>query len=373
MTAAGRFGTFFVPGPTEVRREVLEAMSGPMIPHRSADFEALFAGAQVGLREIFQTKRPVMITASSATGLMESALRCFPPGRVLCLVNGAFSQRFSIISEACGHESERYEVAWGEVHDPERVRELLGKGKFAAVTVVHSETSTGARNPIREISDAAHEAGAKCLIDSVSGAAGMELRFDDWNLDFVLTGSQKAVALPPGLAFAVASEEFIADAKRAPARGVYFDVVELDNFAKQNQTPSTPAVSLFYAMREQLAHIRAQGIETRWANHAAMAKMTEEWSDNLARECGDTLTNIVAKGARSQTVSTLRLPEGWSTALFLSGVAKLGFTVASGYGKLRDTTIRIGHMGDHTVETLKPCLDACAEVLRETARASRVK
>lgn len=368
-----KFGTFFVPGPTEVRREVLDAMSGPMIPHRSTQFETLYAGAQVGLREVFQTKRPVMITASSATGLMESALRCLPPGRVLCLVNGAFSQRFANISEACGHQSERYEVEWGEVHDPQRVREMLGKGKFAAVTVVHSETSTGARNPIREISDIAHEAGAKCLIDSVSGASGIELRFDDWNLDFVLTGSQKAIALPPGLAFAVASESFIEDAKRAPARGVYFDLVELDSFAKQNQTPSTPGVSLFYAMKEQLRAILSEGMEARWAKHTAMAKMTDEWSDALERETGETLRNIVAKGNRAQTVSTLRLPEGWNSTVFLAEVAKRGFIVASGYGKLRDTTIRIGHMGDHSVATLGPCLDACAEVFRGAMKPAHAK
>ena len=340
-------------------------MTGPMIPHRSADFEALFAGAQVGLREIFQTKRPVMITASSATGLMESALRCLPPGRVLCLVNGAFSQRFSAISEACGHQTERYEVEWGGVHDPNRVRELLGDGKFAAVTVVHSETSTGARNPVREISDVAHAAGAKCLIDSVSGAGGMEIRFDDWNLDFVLTGSQKALALPPGLGFAVASESFIEDAKRAPSRGVYFDLIELDNFAKQNQTPSTPAVSLFYALREQLAYIRAEGITNRWAKHSAMAKMASDWLDSLTSE-DKRLSNIVANGSRSETVSTIRLPAGWNTLVFLGEVAKRGFTVASGYGKLRDTTIRIGHMGDHTPETLRPCLDAITDVFVQT-------
>src|SRR5207237_1467985 len=129
--------------------------------------------------------------------------------------------------------------------------DLLAKGKFAAVTVVHSETSTGARNPIREISDIAHARGAKCLIDSVSGVGGIELRFDEWNLDFVLTGSQKALALPPGLAFAVASTSFVDRANATHGRGVYFDLVELDAYARRNQTPSTPALSLFYALEAQ--------------------------------------------------------------------------------------------------------------------------
>ena len=223
---------------------------------------------------------------------------------MLCLVNGAFSQRFAAIASACGHETDRYEVEWGETHDPQQVDEMLAAGKCSAVTVVHSETSTGARNPVKEISDIAHKRGAKCLIDSVSGAGGIELRFDDWGLDFVPTGSQKALALPPGLGFAVASESFIADAKSAPNRGVYFDLVELDTFAKQNQTPSTPAISLFYALREQVGAITREGIEARWARHSAMAKMTDVWSDGA-------LPNIVAKGQRAQTVSTLRLPEGW--------------------------------------------------------------
>ncbi len=359
MTSPSKFGTFFVPGPTEVRREVLEAMSGPMIPHRSSQFENLFAECQIGLREVFQTRRPVMITASSATGMMESALRCLPPGRVLCLVNGAFSQRFASIAEACGHATEKYEVEWGEVHDAAKVGELLSKGEFIALTVVHSETSTGARNPVKAISDAAHAAGAKCLIDSVSGAGGIELRFDDWNLDFVLTGSQKALALPPGLGFAVSSEQFISEAKSAPNRGVYFDLVELDTYAKQNQTPSTPAVSLFYALREQLGATRAEGIESRWARHSAMAKMTDEWADRIGA-----LKNIVAEGNRSQTVSTLRLPEGITSGPYLADVASRGYIVASGYGKLKETTIRIGHMGDHSVATLGPCLDACEAALR---------
>ena len=362
MKPSKPFGTFFVPGPTEVRREILEAMTGPMIPHRSAQFEKLFARAQAGLRKVFKTSRPVMITASSATGMMESAMRCIRPGPVLCLVNGAFSERFAKIAEACGHESERYEVPWGEVHDPQRVDEMLHARKFTAVAVVHSETSTGAKNPIKAISDIAHSREARCLIDSVSGVGGLELRFDDWGLDFVLTGSQKALALPPGLAFAAASEEFIAEATSAPSRGVYFDVVELDRFARESQTPSTPAVSLFYAVAAQMDAIAKEGIEARWARHDAMAALVAEWSKSEARKPDGGLGNIVRAGSRSSTVSTLRLPDGWTSSAFLGAVAERGFTLASGYGKLKDSTFRIGHMGDHTVETVRALLDACAEV-----------
>lgn len=358
MKDANKFGTFFVPGPTDVRPEILEAMSGQMIPHRSPQFEALFARAQTGLRHVFQTTQPVVIAASSGTGMMECAVRCVRPGPILCLVNGAFSERFAMISRACGHESVTYEVPWSEVHDPAKVDELLAGGKFSAVTVVHSETSTGARNPIREISDVAHRHGARCLIDSVSGLGGLELRFDEWGLDFVLTGSQKALALPPGLSFGAASEDFIREASTAPVRGIYFDLIELIAFAKKGQTPSTPAVSLFYALVAQLDAIVAEGIESRWAKHATMAKLVSEWSDSVAQGPDGGFSNIVRKESRSNTVSTIRLPEGWAAPDFLKAVRELGFSLGGGYGKLAGSTFRIGHLGDHTPDTVRTLLSA---------------
>jgi aspartate aminotransferase-like enzyme len=273
-------------------------------------------------------------------------------------VNGAFSERFAMIARACGHESVTYEVPWGEVHDPAKVDELLAGGKFSAVTVVHSETSTGARNPIREISDAAHRRGARCLIDSVSGLGGLELRFDDWKLDFVLTGSQKALALPPGLSFGAASEDFIREANTAPVRGIYFDLLELIAFARKGQTPSTPAVSLFYALVTQLDAIVAEGIESRWARHCAMAKMVSDWSDSVAHGPNGGFTNIVARESRSNTVSTLRLPSGWKAPDFLKAVKQRGFVLGGGYGKLAEGTFRIGHMGDHSPDTVRALLTA---------------
>src|SRR5215216_528311 len=180
-----RFGTFFLPGPTEVRSEVLSAMLRPMIPHRSAEFEELFARLQDGLRGVFLTKRPVYIAASSGTGMMEAAIRALPPGPILCLVNGAFSERFAHIAEMCGRDVDRYEEPWGSVHSLERVDTHLAKKQYRAITVTHSETSTGALNDIRGISDVAHSRNTLCMIDSVSGTPGAELRFDEWKLDYV--------------------------------------------------------------------------------------------------------------------------------------------------------------------------------------------
>ena len=364
MTATKTFGTFFLPGPTEVRDEIMAAMMQPMIPHRGSAFEQLFERLQHGLRPIFKTDRPVYVNSSSATGMMEAAIRCAPPGRLLCLVNGAFSERFAHIASMCGRDVDRYEVAWGQVHAIPQLEERLSMRKYTAMTVVHSETSTGGLNDVRAISDCAHRHGIFCLIDSVSGVAGAELRFDEWKLDYVLTGSQKAFALPPGLSFAVASAAFVDQANGTLGRGVYFDLVELDAYARRNQTPSTPALSLLFALEAQLKSIAGEGIEARWMRHRAMATRTQEWLVKISDETGKKLSNIAPLGSQSPTVSTIRLPTDLPAESFTAAVAKLGFVVGNGYGKLKSSTFRIGHMGDHTVDTVERCLAACSSVLR---------
>jgi aspartate aminotransferase-like enzyme len=364
MIQTKTFGTFFLPGPTEVRDEVMAAMMQPMIPHRGSAFEQLFERLQRGLRPLFKTDRPVYISSSSATGMMEAGIRCAPPGRILSLVNGAFSERFAHIASMCARDVDRYEVAWGQIHTIPQLDERLSMRKYVAITVAHSETSTGALNDVRAISDCAHRHGAVCLVDSVSGLGGAELHFDDWKLDYLLTGSQKALALPPGLSLAVASPAFIDQANGTSARGVYFDLVELDAYARRNQTPSTPALPLFYALELQLKSIAAEGIEARWTRHKAMAARTQDWLAKIDDKTGKRLVNIAPLGSQSPTVSTIRLPADLPSETFTAAVAKRGIVVGNGYGKLKSSTFRIGHMGDHTTETVDRCLAACSSVLR---------
>ena len=355
------FGKFFVPGPTDVRPDVLAAMTQPMIAHRGPEFEAMFARIQEGLRAVFRTQRPVYVSSSSATGLMEAGVRCAPEGKILALVNGGFSERFAKIADMCGRECDRYEVPAGSAHEPDVLREKLSGGRYVAVTVVHSETSTGVLNNVRALSDVAHDHGALCLIDSVSGLGGAPLEFDEWNCDYVLTGSQKALALPPGLAFGAASAAFIAAAKNARGRGVYFDLGEFDEFTSKNQTPNTPAVSLLFAADAQLKSIAAEGMEARWARHAAMRDEVVAWAEGS----GD-MAVVARADERSPTVSAIRLPYGVRPQAFITEVRRHGYTIGGGYGALRDSTFRIGHMGDHTLETVRSCLAACTEALLAT-------
>ena len=233
-----------------------------MIGHRGKGMEDLIARIEPDLQYVFRTKRPVYIASCSATGLMEGAIRNGVRSRVLCLVNGAFSERFFQIARACGVEAEALTVPLGQVHAPDMLEAALKRGKFDAVTVVHSETSTGALNPIAELTRVAHAAGdVAILVDSVSGMAGAQVETDGWELDFVLTGSQKAFAIPAGLAFAAARDNVIERAKAKTDRGIYFDLIEYHKSIQKNQTPNTPALSLFYALAAQLADMRRETIE----------------------------------------------------------------------------------------------------------------
>ena len=358
-------GHFFLPGPTEVHPEVLAAQTRPMIGHRGRDISELLARLQDGLKDVFLTGQPVIISTSSATGLMEAAVRNgVAGGKVLSLVNGSFSSRFGEIALACGHETEVWSVDWGQFHDPDELDARLARGGYDAVTLSHSETSTGALQDLEAIASVTrrHE-GVMLLVDSVTGVGGAEVRTDDWELDFVLTGSQKALALPPGLAFAVASPEMLARSAQASNKGYYFDLLPIMKSLEAFQTPSTPAISLLYALEVQLGRILAEGMEQRWARHAAMRDMTIEWVE--ARHAhGVDLRAFAAEGHRSPTVTCISLPDGTSGPVVVAEMKKRGWVIGSGYSRLKETTIRIGHMGDHTTDNLGELLDDLEKVIQ---------
>jgi aspartate aminotransferase-like enzyme len=366
------FGTFFVPGPTEIRPDILEQLTRPMMPHRNKEFEAMFARIEAGLRDVFLTARPVYVGATSATGFMEMAIRSAPEGKILCLVNGGFSERFAVVAESCSRRVERVVVPWGRTFDLNVVEDRLATRQFVAVTVAHSETSTGVLTDVRAVAELAHRHGAVALVDSVSGAGGAEITVDAWGLDFVFTGSQKAFALPAGLAFAVASPDFVERAKRVRDRGFYFDVVQYEKYAEKNQTPTTPATSLLFALEAQMGDIGREGIERRWERHLAMRDATIEWVQAVSRRRGVDISVVAPEGARSPTVTAISLPTGMVPRELLDAVLVRGYTLGSGYGELKDTTIRIGHMGDHSVDGVKRCLHACESAIAELAERRRL-
>lgn len=357
------FGRFFLPGPTEVRPEVLAAQARAMIGHRGSAIQELIAELEPGLQRIFGTCRPVYVSSSSATGLMEAAIRCCSRERVLSLVNGAFSARFREIASSHGRTVETLEVPWGRGHTADLLDTTLGRSSYDAVTVVHSETSTGVLNPVAELAEAVHRRDdVLLLVDSVTGVGGMSVEADGWQLDFVLTGSQKALALPPGLAFGVAQEAAVRRAETIPNRGTYFDILAFEAGLAKRQTPNTPAISLLYALRTQLARIEAETPAMRYRRHADMAARVWQWVEEMD-DRGVGLSMLAPEGYRSPTVSCICLPDGRTGPEVTARLKDRGFTIAPGYGQLKDTTIRIGHMGDHTVAELDELLHHLEGVL----------
>jgi predicted phosphoserine aminotransferase len=361
------FGRFFLPGPTEVLPEVLAAQDRPMMGHRGAGTEALLAGIAEPMKAVFRTANPVYIAAASATGFMEAAIRNGVRQKVLCLVNGAFSKRFANIAAACAKEVVIHDVPLGGTAEPDDVRRQLKETGADAVTVVHSESATGALSPLADIAKVVHEFDdVMLLVDAVTSMGATPVETDAWGLDFVLTGSQKAFALPPGLAFGAASARLLERAKTVPGRGIYFDLVPYDTEIRKHQTPYTPALSLIYALDAQLKRIAASGgIEARWARHQAMQQRVERWVKEQGAALGG-VDFLPRAGRRSWTVSCLKVPAGG--ALTGGTVAKKmearGITIGAGYKALKDSTFRIGHMGDHTVAGVENVLANLEEVLK---------
>lgn len=369
------FERFFLPGPVAVRDRVLEAMARPVIGHRGAAMKELIAGLQPGLRALFGTQRPVYLSTSSATGLMEAAVVNLSRTRILCLVCGAFSGRFHAIAESTGRPADRLDVAWGEPTLPEQLDDRLAQepGRYDLVTAVHSETSTGVLNPVEALAEvvSGHE-DVLFAVDAVTSIGGVPFRTDAWGVDMVVTGSQKALALPPGLSLGVASERALARAEERADRSYYFDLLDFERRIRDDQTPNTPVVPLFYALEEQLEWIDDEGLEARFARHREMARLTHERVEVLRRRTGAPFRVLASEGHRSPTVTAIRLPEAIPGREVAIRMRERGFVVAPGYGRLKDATLRIGHMGDHTARELETLLDALERVISEALTAAEL-
>ena len=333
------FGRFFLPGPTEVRPEVLQAMTRPVIGHRGSEMSRLLAGCDPVLRALFRTTLPVYVSSSSATGMMEAAVRNGVRRRALALVNGAFSQRFRDLVADCGREVETYDAPPGQCHDPDEVYRRLRGGGFDAVTVVHSETSTGVLDPLPAIAEAARRAEGESgeeillLVDGVTSVGGSLVEAEAWGLDFLLTGSQKAMALPPGLAFAAASERMMARAATLPGRGHYFDLLEFEKFWRKHQAPTTPAVPLVYALVEQCRRIAAEGVEARAARHLAMRDRCLRWVEEWGPRRG--LSPFAPEGCRSPTVTCIRVDGPVPAPQIVARLEARGWTIGGDTGRSR--------------------------------------
>jgi len=355
---------FFLPGPVYVLEEVRQQMVRPVVAHRSAEFRQVWAAISAALPDVFRTTRPCMTATGSATLLMEASLVSLTGDAVLHLTNGAFSERWRTVGRALGRSSDEVAVPWGEAVDPALVRAALRRRRYEAVTLVHNETSTGVLNPLAELAAVIHEeSDALVLVDTVSSLAAAPVETDDWGLDFVFAGVQKGIASPPGLSVFTFSQRAEARAGSIPHRGFYGDLLRYRDQQAGGGPITTPAVAECYALERQLALVGAEGMEARWERHARLAARTADWA------AAEGLSFASTGSHRSPSVSCLRPPGALVAPAVVRGLAERGFVVGGGYGKWKQETFRIGHMGEVSDGDLAALLAVATEVLHELTRS----
>ena len=325
----------------------------------------LLGRVYAALPPMFGTTQPVYVASGAATGMMESAIRCGTRSRVLSLVCGAFGERFARIAESCGRAVTRLVAHPGDTVSAEALADALEHGQYDAVTAVHVETSTGAMSDIAQYGRAvaAHD-DVLLLVDAVSSVGGVETGMDDARADIVLAASQKALALPPGLSFISCSARAMERARGLVDRGVYLDVVRMDEYWRQGETAGTPAIPQLFALDAQLAAIAREGLAARYARHAAMAGAVHAWVADAAAQ-GRGVGLLARADVRAPTVSCLTIDGDAARLAHL--LRERGFEVGAGYGSLVSSTIRIGHMGDHTVREVQQLLAALDDALDDLA------
>jgi len=349
----------FIPGPVEVSEKTWEAFRTPLIGHRSREFKALYAEIQPKLQVLFGTKRPVFLSTSSAWGVMEAAIRNLVQKRVLNCMCGAFSDKWFDVSKRCGKEATALRVEWGQSIEPEQVEAALASGDFDAITLVHNETSCGVRNPLWEIAAVVKKfPGVLFIVDTVSSFSTEPLPMDELGIDVLLTGSQKALALPPGLSLFAVSEAAMERAAQATDRGYYFDFIEFAKNQEQDMTPSTPSISHIFALRSKLEDIEAEGLEARYARHAKLNAMVADWVRKMGFEF------FAPEGRRSISLTCVANNRGIDIAEWIKRLKEAhSCVIDGGYGKLKGKTFRISNMGDETEETISSLLDWLEETM----------
>lgn len=342
----------FIPGPTDVNPETLEAMQQPMIGHRSQEFIDLFARIQANLKQVFQSPARVFVTASSGSGLFEGAMRNCVAQRVLVCECGIFGQRWYAAAQRNGLPCDIISSEWGLPNLPDQIAAAMEKNSYDVLIIVHNETSTGIENPIAEIAARARamQPDLVIMIDAVSSAGGVELKPVEWDLDVVITSSQKCFALPPGLAFACVSERAMQRARTIEQRGWYFDFLLLEEFLQRDLTPATPSISLLFALDHQLKRILDEGLEARIARHEQMATLVHDWGK-------ERFELFAAEGYRSKTVTTIRNTREIDVPKLNTYLAGHDMVLADGYGPLKGITFRIGHMGETRTQDVQMLLD----------------
>ena len=333
------------PGPTTVPPEVLISQAKPIIHHRTPEYTEILIAVNEGLKEVFQTKNDVLIFASSGTGVMESAVvNLFSAGdKVVVASNGKFGDRFIKLTETFGLEVIKHEYEWNKVVSPEDIaNDLKNDTSIKGVFVTQSETSTGVLNDVKAIGEIVKETDAVLIVDSITGVGAVECRTDEWNLDVVMTGSQKGLMLPPGLAAASVSEKAWKLVEKSTLPKFYFswEKTRASLHKKEPQNPFTPAVSLIVGLEQSLAMMREEGLENVIKRHAVLAEAVRNGVKAIGLEI------YAPPEGRGNAVTPVVVPEGVDGKAIVKIMSdKYGITIAGGQDHLSGKIFRIGHLG----------------------------
>lgn len=349
----------FIPGPVDVRDDVLLKMATPQIGHRTKEASQLQKSIHDKMQKVFYTNSRIMLSTSSGSGFMEGAIRSCTRKKAAVFSIGAFGDRWYKMATANGVPADKFSVEPGQPTLASDVEKALATGEYDVVTVTHNETSCGIQNPVEEIAEVMKKYPEVIwLVDAVSSGAGAKIEVDKLGIDCLITSTQKCLGLPAGLAICSFSEKAYNAAKEVKNRGLYFDMVEIyETIEKKNhQYPSTPSLAHMYALDYQLDRIMLEGIENRFERHTEMAREVQAWGKKhfalLAEDkyCSNTLT--VIKNTKNIDIKELN-----------RRLALRGYTIANGYGSMKDITFRIAHMADNRIEDVRGLLREIEDIL----------
>jgi aspartate aminotransferase-like enzyme len=349
----------FIPGPTHVTEDVLQKMATPMIGHRGKEASNLQRSISDKLRKLMSTKNEILLSTSSGSGLMEGSIRSCTQKKAAVFSCGDFGNRWFAMAEDNNVPADKFEVAWGNPNLPEQVDQVLTTGKYDLITITHNETSTGIMNPVGQIAQVKKKYPEVIFcVDTVSSLGGVKIEVDKWGIDICLTSSQKCLGLPPGLSLCSISEKALEAARKVKFRGTYFDLLKLYNYIQKAdyQYPSTPSLSHMFALDYQLNKIFEEGLENRFARHTEMADYVRAWAK-------DKFALFSQEEFASNTVTCVKNIREINLDDLNKALGERGFMISNGYGKLKEKTFRIAHMGELTLSDIKELLFNIDEIL----------
>lgn len=349
----------FIPGPTEVAPDVLQALGGPMMGHRSKAASDLQRGITEMLRKVMLTNNEIILSTSSGSGLMEGSVRSCTAKAAAMFSVGAFGDRWYKMATANGVPADIFKSELGQATTPEMVDEALATGKYDCICITHNETATGVMNPIEEIAEVLKKyPDVVWCVDAVSSLAGSKIETDKLGIDVLIASTQKALALPPGMAVCSVSARAYQRTANVKNRGLYFDLRDLIDFIrkKDHQYASTPSLPLMYGLDCQLQRIMQEGIENRFARHRAMAEFMHAWANRYF----SVFTN---PAYLSNTLTVINNTREIDVAALNKALGERGLQIGNGYGDLKDKTFRIAHMGELTMDDMQEVTTAIEEIL----------